>query len=69
MDDLEEILRRNPKAAEGVTSVKAAIDALNELRDAGVARGPVASFGPYSGRPNLQGIKAARKKGKHCISK
>jgi hypothetical protein len=69
MENLDEILRRNPKAAEGVASVKEAIDALNRLREAGLARGPFAAYGPYSERPNLQGIKSARKKALHRISK
>lgn len=50
MDDMEKILRRNPKAARDIDGVKAAVDVLVKLRANGLAHGPTPLASPYSGR-------------------
>jgi hypothetical protein len=69
MDNLEEILRRNPKAAKGIDSIKQTIDSLNQLRQAGIARGPSAMPSSYGGRPNPGREKAERHAVKKLFSK
>jgi hypothetical protein len=56
MDDLDEILRLNPKAAEGIDSIKGAIKALAKLRKAGIARGTPTLMPPHSGRYSFEGL-------------
>jgi hypothetical protein len=50
MDDIAEILRLNPKAAEELEQVKTTLEQLAQLRAAGIARGSPSLASPYSGR-------------------
>lgn len=49
-DVADEIVRRNPRAAENLDGIKRAISTLDKLRKAGVARGPRPLMPPHSGR-------------------
>jgi hypothetical protein len=50
LSDIDDILRRNPKAAKGLSAIKSALEALAPLRAAGIARGPKPLASPYAGR-------------------
>lgn len=50
VDDLKELLRKNPKAAQHYDSMKETMEKLRELRAAGFAGGSEALVLPYSGR-------------------
>lgn len=57
MTDIEEVLRKNPKAAKELEAVKDVIDALQELRRAGVAKGD--TLRPHKhGKQSLNALKA-----------
>jgi hypothetical protein len=62
MTALEEILRKNPRVAKELESIRDVIETLNKLRDAGMARGPELAYGPYTGSPKVAGLKFPRKK-------
>lgn len=55
MVDLTDIIRTNPSAAKEFDTVKAALEALKELRDAGVIKS-AESF-PHVKRPSVIGHK------------
>lgn len=59
MSDMEEVLRKNPKAAKELEldAVKDVIDALQELRRVGVAKGDTLRPLDY-GRQSLSALKA-----------
>jgi hypothetical protein len=57
MNDIDQILRLNPKAAEGIDAIRKAIDALNDLRKLGVASSSSGMAIPYGGRRNLEKLK------------
>lgn len=60
MDNIDQILSQNPKAAKGFDAVKKAIEALNDLRKLGIASGPGEVRMPYGGHQNLEKLKSAR---------
>jgi hypothetical protein len=59
MADIEEILRLNPKAAAETDSIRLAIEALNKLREAGLA-GKEALL-PFGRRQSINDLKQGRR--------
>jgi len=50
MSEIDDILRRNPKAAAGADDIKAAIEALRRLKGAGIGGGGYDLLPPFGGR-------------------
>lgn len=50
-NDLEKVIRDNPKAAQEIEEMKDVIGALHDLRKAGVARG--SDLRPFRGRQTV----------------
>jgi hypothetical protein len=50
MNDLDDIIRRNPKAAESLDAIKEVLATMEKLRKAGIAHGPKPLMPPHSGR-------------------
>lgn len=70
MDDLEEILRKNPRAAAGADGIKAAIEALGRLKAAGVGGGGYDLLPPFGGRAAFkETLKPQSKKAFRSVSK
>lgn len=57
MHNVEEILRRNPLAAQGYADVRKALEDIRQLREAGLAPGPALTV-PLSGKTSMNDLKA-----------
>ena len=60
MKDLDEILRLNPRAAKGIDDIREVLEAIQKLRDAGVANRPELT-NPGGSRKNLGDLKTQRR--------
>jgi len=74
MDDLKEILERNPQAAEGLDDIRRVMRVLKKLREAGFA-GRTPELGrPPRGRPDIDALtknsprEALRRRFKNTLS-
>ena len=57
MPNIDEILRRNPQAAQGYAEVRKALEDIRQLREAGLAPGPALAV-PPGGKTSMNDLKA-----------
>jgi hypothetical protein len=70
MDDIEEILRQNPKAAKEIAGINKTIRTLKKLRAAGLAGKGYDLLPPYGGRRAIgEALRPTARKGARVISK